>query len=81
MTTSVLVHGPQGCGKTLHAPAIAKALGLKRIYELDDVSNDRRALNDIKRGDCLVLSHFVPPMHMRHLKVMGFSEAMKKVSA
>ncbi|CRI58086.1 AAA family ATPase [Pseudomonas sp. CCOS 191] len=32
-TKSVLVIGPQGCGKTTQAPAIAKALGLSNIHD------------------------------------------------
>ncbi|BBT38907.1 MULTISPECIES: AAA family ATPase [Pseudomonas] len=30
---SVLVYGPQGCGKSTHADAIAKALGLNKIHD------------------------------------------------
>lgn len=30
---SVLVYGPQGCGKTLNAAAIASALGLRHIRD------------------------------------------------
>lgn len=32
-TKSVLVYGPQGCGKTTNAPVIAKALGLNNIHD------------------------------------------------
>ena len=32
-TKSVLVYGPEGCGKTTHAVVIAKALGLSKIHD------------------------------------------------
>lgn len=32
-TKSVLVHAPQGCGKTTQTPATAKALGLSTIHD------------------------------------------------
>lgn len=37
---SVVLYGPQGCGKTVNGAAIAKALGLKAVVELDEVSRD-----------------------------------------
>jgi hypothetical protein len=30
---SVIVYGPQGCGKTLNAEQIRKALGLKKVLD------------------------------------------------
>lgn len=36
MTKSIIVHGPKGCGKTRDGAAIAKALGLSRVVELDE---------------------------------------------
>jgi len=37
---SVVLYGPQGCGKTRNGAAIAKALGLKAVVEFDEVSRD-----------------------------------------
>ena len=33
MKRGILVYGPQGCGKTTHAAAVAKLLGKKRIID------------------------------------------------
>lgn len=40
MAFSKVVYGPQGCGKTLNAEKIAKALGMK--YIIDDWDGQRR---------------------------------------
>lgn len=37
MAKSVIVYGPQGSGKTLHARAIAEKHGLGRVIDLEDV--------------------------------------------
>lgn len=36
MQKSVVVYGPQGCGKTRHAKRIAAHFGLKKVVEADD---------------------------------------------
>jgi len=41
---SIVVYGPQGSGKTLHAEAIAKRLGLQSVKDLDDVQLDGERL-------------------------------------
>lgn len=42
MAASVLLHGPQGSGKTLIAQRLAKHLGLTKVIEADDHENWRR---------------------------------------
>ena len=34
---AVWVYGPQGCGKTRHAQALAEYFGLSRIVEADEI--------------------------------------------
>lgn len=41
---SVIVYGPQGCGKTHHSKRIANYLGLSRLMELDDMKESPRAV-------------------------------------
>lgn len=52
MHESIIVHGPQGCGKTLHAVSIARHFGLARI--LDD--QDPHALPPGVATDTLLLT-------------------------
>lgn len=33
---SIIVYGPQGCGKTRNGAALAKAYGFDRVVELED---------------------------------------------
>ena len=33
MTNAIVIYGPQGCGKTMNAPRIAKHFGLTQILE------------------------------------------------
>ncbi len=35
--TTIVVHGPQGCGKTRNADALRKAFGCTRVVEADEV--------------------------------------------
>lgn len=36
MPQSIIVHGPQGCGKTRNAQALMRKYGLRRVIELDN---------------------------------------------
>ena len=48
MQKSWIVYGPQGTGKTMHGPAIAKALGLRNIVdEWDGKETTFKALNTL----------------------------------
>lgn len=37
MNKSVIVYGPQGCGKTRHAKGIAAHFGLTKVVEADEL--------------------------------------------
>jgi nicotinamide riboside kinase len=54
MAKAVIVYGPQGTGKTLHAEALARAYGKTRIY--DDYDPVRGLLGAFP-DDALVLTH------------------------
>lgn len=56
MANSTIVHGPQGCGKTRDGAAIARALGLKDVVELDELSNYARK-QALQRDNVLFLTH------------------------
>jgi len=72
---TVVVYGPQGCGKTHHAPQIMKALGLNHIIEADDLHG-----RPYPRYRALLLTNQRPPASYRG-QVMTFDEAMGRVSA
>lgn len=38
MNASVIVHGPQGCGKTRNADAMRRHYGLQQVVEADDIA-------------------------------------------
>ena len=42
MAASILLHGPQGCGKTLIAQRLAKHMRLNHVIEADEHENWRR---------------------------------------
>jgi cytidylate kinase len=74
MADSVIVYGPQGCGKTRNARRIARALGLKRI--VDGFSFDDRRFD---KQDTLLLTNEEPPAHAR--RAMSYDDAMRRVRA
>lgn len=74
MPQSIVIVGPQGCGKSLNAQALAKAFTLKRWCEADDVY-------PVPLRDHLILANEVTPeLRAAGLKVVQFSEAIKKIT-
>lgn len=70
---SVIVHGPQGCGKTTNAEAIREALGLSAVVD------------DWKRGQpfpvdgALILTNddgIFHTVHRQVFRVLSFDDAM-----
>jgi gluconate kinase len=70
---SIIVIGPQGCGKTLNGQALAKAYGLPRWCDADQVHNV-----DQLRTDHLLLATEVPPWAAA-LQVVQFADAIRRV--
>ena len=62
----VIVHGPQGCGKTRNAQMLRARYGCRRIV---DEWDGRRPLQD---GD-LALTHREPPFAVHGAVVVGFA--------
>ena len=71
---SVIVHGPQGCGKTLHAPQLLKHFGLRAVVDEFDAV---RTL-DIKFEGVLYLTHRAPTYALG-LRVVSFADAMQQI--
>jgi energy-coupling factor transporter ATP-binding protein EcfA2 len=68
---SVLVHGPQGCGKSTHAQSIAMALGLSNVLD------DWQAGAAVPLLDTLVLTNAENPKWYFQGRVMTFDQAMQ----
>ncbi|MFP5426382.1 MAG: AAA family ATPase [Gammaproteobacteria bacterium] len=72
-TKSVLVYGPEGCGKTTHAAVIAKALGLSKIHDDWQPGTPVALLNTlVLTSNCENGGHF-------QRRVMSFDQAMQVV--
>lgn len=72
MTASVVIHGPQGCGKTINGHRLARHFGLKHV--VDDCEQWNKPL----ATDTLFLTHEEPPPNVhRVLRVLSFAEAMR----
>ena len=72
MAKSIVVIGPQGCGKTLNAQALAHALNRPHWCELDEHAKPPRT-------DHVILANGLTPA-TAGLKVMAFAEAIKLVN-
>lgn len=53
---SVVLYGPQGCGKSTNAKRISKALNLPRIVEFDEICHDKRMQHDLPAFGVLVIT-------------------------
>jgi DNA polymerase III delta prime subunit len=69
MADSIIILGPQGCGKTINAEALAKAFGFEQWCEADD--------GTLPRTGYLILANWMPDDC--DLRVITFAEAIKKV--
>lgn len=74
MNKSIIIHGPQGCGKSMHAAELAKHFGLRKIVELDDYPRQK-----IHKTDHLYLTSFKPSADTDICRrVMSFDQAMRQ---
>lgn len=72
---SVVVYGPQGCGKTLNAPRIMKALGLSKVHDEWWFGSGE----PYDRHNTLLIS-IEPPPEIYRYPSMSFEAAMKLVA-
>ena len=79
---SVIVHGPQGCGKTRNAEALKKHFRLSHIVEEFEML--RRA-NELRAEDTLYLAKIDPKQTCRGpvikelgIRVVAFKDAMRQ---
>lgn len=72
---SWLVHGPEGCGKTTHARAIADALGLT------DILDDWHPGMKVPTTKTLVLTNSTGPFEPFSRRLLSFEQAMSLVAS
>lgn len=72
MNKSWIVYGPQGCGKTRNAKAIAKRLGLGKVRDGWDGRKHTFALTDT-----LHLTNEIPAWAKDNRRVLTYAEAME----
>ena len=71
MAEAVIVHGPQGCGKTRNAEVMRRAFGCTSIVD------DWLPLDPIQPG-ALHLTYAIPFQdELSHAMVVGFHQAMR----
>lgn len=76
MPQSIIVHGPQACGKTRNAQALMRKYGLKKVIELDNLTPTPSVL---PANNALVLSakpfdalqEYGLTMHPFHIAMRG----------
>lgn len=76
---SVCLYGPAGCGKTTNAPRIAKALGLVKVFEQEEIINRVPRLQALPPYGVLLICQ--EPPEFTSFKTMHYDEAMKIVRA
>ena len=74
MKPSIVIHGPQGCGKTRNAEALRLHYGLNRIVEADE-----RPQQMLPATGALVLPCRVSVMHAAGLELVSFDVAMQEM--
>ena len=74
MQKSVIVHGPQGCGKTTHAEE------LRVFFKLDRIDDDPVEGQSFPQHGCLVLTNSPPGAEARAgFRVVSFENAMEQM--
>ena len=74
MKASIVIHGPQGCGKTRNAEALRLHYGLNRIVEADE-----RPQQMLPATGALVLTCCASSLHATGLEFVPFDVAMQEM--
>ena len=72
---SIIVYGPQACGKTTNAEALAKHFGLNKIHD-----EWMPSVTSVEKQNTLILTNEVPTelLAITHCKVISFNDAMRQ---
>lgn len=78
---SIIVHGPQGCGKSRNAEALRRHFKMNRV--VDDAENVYPRESDLlrfKAGSTLYLTNQEPPEFLRGARrVVSYEAAIAKI--
>ena len=74
MKATIVIHGPQGCGKTRNAEALRVHYGLDSIIEADE-----RPHQMLPANGALVLTCRVSVLHAAGLELVPFDVAMQEM--
>jgi hypothetical protein len=75
MNPSIVIHGPQGCGKTMNAQRLRRHFGLLAVVEMDDHPWQRRQIANF--GALLLTNDEAAARRLTGLRVLTFREAMR----
>lgn len=77
---SIIIHGPQGCGKSRHAEALARHFGCTHIIDqaADPYPRTKLAAVRFKLGNTLFLTNKAPPYPIDHRdrRILHFDRAI-----
>lgn len=77
MIASVVIYGPQGCGKTLHGPELARHYRLREILD-DGLDLSAHKRDGLPAQDHLVLLVERPRRVPAGVRVVPFDQAMRE---
>ncbi|WP_417285327.1 hypothetical protein [Comamonas sp.] len=76
-TQSIVIYGPQGCGKATHAARLQQHFGLNKVYDGDCAA--MQSAKDLPRFDTLILANTAP--NKCPVRSMSFEKAMHHLNA
>ncbi len=76
MTQSIIIVGPQGCGKNLNATRLCKAFKVTQWIDAEELEQGRTKL---PKADHVIFAN-VRPNDTHGLRCITFEEAMRKVA-
>ncbi len=79
MNKSIIVYGPQGCGKTRNAARIAKHFGLVKIIDGGLDANNSLRRQSPQADGVLYLTCEPIPNKMSSVRVVQFSDVAKEI--
>ena len=73
--STVLIHGPQGCGKSIHAARLAEHFGCGQVVD------DWDGVSQVPSGVLLLTNiDSLPLASVKDVRVLSFHEAMQHLS-